>query len=299
MEVDGREVKQVTATTANMLACESRVSNNEHRFAAIDENFQQLLGESECRLRELPAGNNNKMEGDGRKMREVKQLTATTASMLACESRMSIHDQNFAAMFARIQELNRETESKLRELRARRMEEDAKGMSSIGRPPDRDIAFQISGINSIKEYIKEPANTDPAEIVVMLMELFDVYHAVSRIMLVGIKGTTRQTADAAIVYMSSTFYKKKATCYLRQFLKMANQQGYCHEVTVKDCFDRSEQPRARALNRYAGYLRQEGRIHGFRIINRQGSAILQTHSGQEDWTELTVQPEELEPWVTG
>ncbi len=300
-------LRQITVTNTMMVsmivkACEDRMRSNERieqKLITMERNFLQLLRESECRLRELTAGNNNKIEGNGRKMREVKQLTATNASMLARESRMSNNEQKFAVMNASFQELLRETESKLRELRARRMEEDGKGMSSIDRPPDRDIAFQISGINNIKEYIKEPANTDPAEIVVMLMELFDVYHAVSRIMLVGIKGTTRQTADAAIVYMSSTFYKKKATCYLRQFLKMVNQQGYCHEVTVKDCFDRSEQPRARALNRYAGYLRQEGRIHGFRIINRQGSAILQTHSGQEDWTELTVQPEELEPWVTG
>jgi hypothetical protein len=163
------------------------------------------------------------MEVDGK---EVKQVTATTANMLACESRMSIHEQDFAAMDARIQELHRETESKLRELRARRMEEDGKGMSSIGRPPDRDIAFQISGINSIKEYIKEPANTDPAEIVVMLMELFDVYHAVSRIIIVGFTGTTtRQTADAAIVYMSSSSYKKKATNYLRQFSQNGQSKG--------------------------------------------------------------------------
>ncbi len=41
---------------------------------------------------------------------------------------------------------------------------------------------------------------------------------------------------------------------------MTNAQG----------FDLAEQPRARALNRYAGHLREEQQIEGFRILNKQG-----------------------------
>jgi hypothetical protein len=62
---------------------------------------------------------------------------------------------------------------------------------------------------------------------VELMELFGEYHAVLRIVIVDIKGKTRQMADTVIVYTSSMFHKKKATNYLSQFLKVANEQGCC------------------------------------------------------------------------
>ena len=67
-------------------------------------------------------------------------------------------------------------------------------------------------------------------------------------------------------------------------------------VTVRDCFDLAEQPRTRTLNRYAGHLREEQQIDGFRILNKQGRAVLQTYIGYQKWTEYTVQPEELEPY---
>jgi hypothetical protein len=105
-------------------------------------------------------------------------------------------------------------EDKLRELRIRRetsMDVDGQVQATIGWPPDRDIAFQIPGINSIKPYIDADPDADAADIVVKLMELFVEYHAVLRIVIVDIKGKTRQTADSVIVYMSSTFHKKKAT----------------------------------------------------------------------------------------
>jgi hypothetical protein len=158
------------------------------------------------------------------------------------------------------------------------------------RPP---LASQITGINNIKPYIAADPDADAADIVVELKELFGEYHAVLRNVIVDIKGKTRQTADPVIVYISSTFHKKKATSYLRQNLKVANEQGCCRGVTVRDCYDLAEQPRARALNRYAGHLREEQQIDGFRIINKQGRAVLQTYVGYQKWTEHTVQPEEL------
>ncbi len=74
-----------------------------------------------------------------------------------------------------IGELMRGTEDKLRELRIRRetsMDVDGQAQAPIGRPPDRDIAFQITGINSIKPYVKADPDADAADIVIELMELF-------------------------------------------------------------------------------------------------------------------------------
>jgi hypothetical protein len=231
--------------------------------------------------------------------RVVKQISHVTAKVLACENAVDSHERRFAAMDKNISELMRGTEDKLRELRIRReasMEVDGQAQATVGRPPDRDIAFQITGINSIKPYVEADPDADAADIAIELMELFGEYHAVLRIVIVDIKGKTRQTADSVIVYMSSTFHKKKATNYLRQFLKTANEKGWCKGVTVRDCFDLAEQPRARALNRFAAHLREEQQIDGFRILNNQGTAVLQTYIGYQKWTEYKVQPEELQPY---
>ncbi len=72
----------------------------------------------------------------------------------------------------------------------------------------------IHKIFIIKPYVKADPDADAADIVIELMELFGEYHAVLRIIIVDIKGKTRQTADSVIVYMSSAFHKKKATNYL-------------------------------------------------------------------------------------
>jgi hypothetical protein len=214
------------------------------------------------------------------KVRVVMQVANTRAKVVACETRVSDNEKKFAAikfaaMNASFQELVRE----LTVSNSANMELDGQARASIGRPPDRDIAFQISRISSTKEYIEAPPYADAADIAVELIELFDEYHAVTRIVIVDIKGKTRQRADSVIVYLLSTFHKQKATSYLRPFLKVANEKGFCRGVTVKDCFDLAEQPRYRALNRYAGHLREENQIDGFRIVNKQGSAVLQTYNG--------------------
>ena len=77
----------------------------------------------------------------------MKQISHVTAKVLACENAVDSHERRFAAMDQSISELMRGTEDKLRELRIRRetsMEVDGQAQATVGRPPDRDIAFQCS-----------------------------------------------------------------------------------------------------------------------------------------------------------
>jgi hypothetical protein len=276
---------------ASLLQMDTKLS------AALERTVQQVQQQVHNSILASTQGTTKAMKEMEAKV--VKQITHVTAKVLACENTVSSHEQRFAAMDESISELVRQTEDKLRELRIQRetsMDVDGQAQATVGRPPDRDIAFQITGINSIKPYVGADPDADAADIVVELMELFGEYHAVLRIVIVDIKGKTRQTADSVIVYMSSTFHKKKATNYLKQFLKLANEHGWCRGVTVRDCFDLAEQPRARALNRYAGHLREEQQIDGFRILNIQGTAVLQTYIGRQNWAEYKVQHKELEPY---
>ena len=219
--------------------------------------------------------------------------TRLDARINSAEMRISSTEQNYRSMINKFEKLMKDTESRLTSMKeSSNMEVDDRGSISRGRPQDRDIAFQLTGILKLKHHLGAPQQEDPQAIIVELMELFDEYHSISRIILVDIKNKTRQSCDTAIVYMSSTYHKQKACSDLRQYLRDYNLSG----IRLRDCFDPEEQPRARALNRYGGYLRQEGKIGGYRVINRQGSAVLQTYYGNEKWATYAVNEKELAPY---
>jgi hypothetical protein len=179
---------------ASLLQMESKFS------AALEQTTQQLQQLVHNSILASNQSITNTMKEVEAKV--VKQITHVTAKVIACENTV-----RFAAMDESIRELVRETEDKLSELRIRRetsMDVDGQVQATIGRPPDRDIAFQITGIKSIKPYIDADPDADAADIVVELMELFGEYHAVLRIVIVDIKGKTSQTADSVIITSSSS-----------------------------------------------------------------------------------------------
>jgi flagellar biosynthesis/type III secretory pathway protein FliH len=171
---------------ASLLQMESKFS------AALEQTTQQLQQLVHNSILASNQSITNTMKEVEAKV--VKQITHITAKVIACENTVSSHEQRFAAMDESIHELVRETEDKLSELRIRRetsMDVDGQVQATIGQPPDRNIAFQITGIKSIKPYIDADPDADAADIVVELMELFGEYHAVLRIVIVDIKGKTR------------------------------------------------------------------------------------------------------------
>ena len=218
------------------------------------------------------------------------------ARITAAETRISFNEHKWLEMNNKFEQLMMKTEARLRNMMVAKEADGDRNTAIMGRTPDRDVAFQVSGILKLKNYLQAPEDTDPSDIIVELMELFDEYHAISRIILVDLKGKTRQTCDSVIVYMSSTYHKQKACAEFRKYLSHANMEGALRGVAIRDCFDMEEQPRARALNRYGGYLREEHKIDGYRVINRQGVAILQVYVGLENWTPCPVEDHELEPF---
>lgn len=102
--------------------------------------------------------------------------------------------------------------------------------------------------------------------------------------------------DVMLIEMTSLFQKRGATIRIREFLR---KNGLLPGVQITDCYQQSEQQRARALTRLAGYMKEQGSIDAYRVNNRAGMAVLQTYKGAEDWcthTELTE--EQLLPYNT-
>jgi alkylated DNA nucleotide flippase Atl1 len=128
------------------------------------------------------------------------------------------------------------------------------------------------------------------------MKEWGQYSAIIRIMAADKQAGNRSKVNAVIVVMTSTFQKKTAVSNLKGLLKTANAKGNLRGITIKDCFGTHAQPRARALTRYAGHLREQQDISGYRVINKQGEAFLQTYQGNSDWQDVNISDMDLVPF---
>jgi hypothetical protein len=165
------------------------------------------------------------------------------------------------------------------------------------RRADQDVAFYITGILPLKAYLNLDPQADPTAPIIKLMKEWGQYSAIIRIMVADKQaGVNRSRVNAVIVVMTSTFQKKTAVSNLKGTLKKANAKGHLKGVTIKDCFGTSAQPRARALTRYAGHLREQKDISGYRVINRQGEAHLQVYQGNSNWKDVHITDSDLDPY---
>ena len=165
------------------------------------------------------------------------------------------------------------------------------------RRADQDVAFYITGILPLKAYLNLDPQADPTAPIIKLMKEWGQYSAIIRIMVADKQaGINRSRVNAVIVVMTSTFQKKTAVSNLKGTLKKANAKGHLKGVTIKDCFGTSAQPRARALTRYAGHLREQKDISGYRVINRQGEAHLQVYQGNSNWKDVHITDSDLDPY---
>ena len=292
------EVRRMKEQIFNL---QKEAANREEIIKQKDLAFAIQFQQMEDRFNSI-SDNNNRFS-TGIEMMEQRLLNIMEANttridtrISAAESRITSTEHQYISMNNKFERLLQESEEKLKAITLGVTNMEVDSSASRGRLPDRDIAFQVTGILTLKSYMEFPEDTDPQVIIVELMNRFNEYHAISRIILTDLKNKTRQTCDSVIVYMSSTYHKQKACAKLREFLKAAYLSAGLRGVTLRDCFDPAEQPRARALVRYGGCLREAKEIDGFRVINRQGTAVLQTYQGQEDWATRAVEDTALEPF---
>ena len=92
----------------------------------------------------------------------------------------------------------------------------------------------------------------------------------------------RQKARAMIVTMQTAKQKKETIQKIKRYLL----HWGIEETSVEDYFPSQTLSKAKQLRRFAADLKREGRIHGYRVINEQGSAVLQTCKEGEEYRSM-------------
>ncbi len=91
--------------------------------------------------------------------------------------------------------------------------------------------------------------------------------------------SNRLAARAMIVTMRSPMMRKEAIIQLKRWLA---KEGIMRGVTVCDSFSPDMQTTVRAMGRYADQQKKEGHLHQYRVINKDGAALLQVKEKRGD-----------------
>jgi hypothetical protein len=152
----------------------------------------------------------------------------------------------------------------------------------------------VSGVQELKRFFKMDPLTDPIKVAEKLMGKIGCYHTINRINLAdnAVNSSTRHKARAVIIYLNSVYHKRQAAVRLRNFLDTEKLRA-----TVNDVFPAQETERANALNRFALKQRQEKPQTRTRVVNINGTAILQHAEGRgQPYKNSKISQEALEPY---
>jgi len=162
------------------------------------------------------------------------------------------------------------------------------------RKEDDSSSFFLGGIQPLRDFFGNQ-RADPAQVARDLLYATNSYCSMDRMVLAD--GQARQQknrmqARAIIIVMRSPNHKREALIRIKRFL--AQQQ--IREVSISDCFPNQSMDKARALARMGAGQRREGLIIRYRVINRQGDAVLQVLKEGDSFKDLEVTEEEIQQY---
>ena len=152
----------------------------------------------------------------------------------------------------------------------------------------------VSGVQELKRHFKMDPLTDPLKVAEKLMGKIGCYHTINKINLAdnAVNPSTRHKTRAVIIYLNSVYHKRQAAVRLKNFLDTEKLRA-----TVSDVFPAQETERANALNRFALKQRQEKPQTRTRVVNINGTAILQHAEGKgQPYKNYKISQEALEPY---
>jgi hypothetical protein len=121
----------------------------------------------------------------------------------------------------------------------------------------------------------DDSRADPAEIITFILREVHMYCSMERLVTADNDARergNRMAARAMIVVMRNPSKKKEAIIQIKKWLA---REGITRGVTVMDCFPNNVRERARALGKFSVDKRREGQFQQYRIVNREGEAVLQ------------------------
>jgi len=161
---------------------------------------------------------------------------------------------------------------------------------AAGEADDTSSAFFIGGIPALRDWYQDP-QADPAEIINWILRDTSMYCAMDRMQTADNEARgNRMAARAMVIVMRSSSKKKEAIIRIKRWLA---KEGINRGVTVMDCFPATAREAAKSLGKYALNMRKEGKFLQYRIINREGTPILQIKDQSGAYRDEEVTEEQL------
>jgi len=165
-------------------------------------------------------------------------------------------------------------EASLRGMKEQLIRAPREDTNEASQDKDTNSSFFIGGMYTLRDWYGD-ARADPAEIINVILREVHMYCSAERLVTADNdareKGN-RMAARAMIVVMRNPSKKKEAIIQIKKWLA---REGITRGVTVMDCFPNNVRETARALGKFSVDKRREGQFQQYRILNREGAAVLQ------------------------
>ena len=188
-----------------------------------------------------------------------------------------------AALDARYKE-SLEADRRLAEL-------EKKAGIEVKAPHDSLQAFYLTGLGDLAAAAKkhQQRHSDPITLIRNLLRYLDLEQYMTRIHLINVTMTEAgREARSAVIFMTSAFHKNEAIVRVKTFLR----QQALHKVQAEDCFPPTQLEAVRALRSHGHRLKATGEVAKYRVVNREGVAVLQTGATTDGRYEDTPLPAE-------
>ena len=157
-------------------------------------------------------------------------------------------------------------------------------------PPHESMqAFYLTGLGDLAAAAEQhlQKHSDPIVLIRNLLRYLDLEQHMTRIHLINVSVTEAgRSARSAVIFMTSAFHKNEAIVRVKTFLR----QKALNKVQAEDCFPPSQLEAVRALRSHGHQLKSGGQIAKYRVINREGMAVLQTGTTTDGRYEDTPLP---------
>ena len=154
-------------------------------------------------------------------------------------------------------------------------------------------AFYLTGLGDLAAAAERhlQRHSDPMVLIRDLLRHLDLEQYMTRIHLINVSTSEAgRTARSAVIFMTSAFHKNEAIIRVKTFLR----QKALHRVQAEDCFPPTQLEAVRALRSHGHKLKVNGSIAKYRVVNREGTAVLQTGKNIDDRYEDTPLREEAD-----
>ncbi len=192
------------------------------------------------------------------------ELQSVTEQLAKERGQRNMEDGDTADMNQKYEE-----SGELRDIANTKIESDRHYSSDV----KGDSSFVIGGLQGLRKLYHAP-RVDPSQLVRNV--LYDLWSPCTRVKISIADKTAsdagdRQKARAMIVTMRTPKQKKDTIQKIKRYLLHWGVE----ETSVEDYFPSHILGKAKQLRGYAAEMKREGKIHGYRVINVQGTVVLQ------------------------